>query len=175
MIRTLRKLGKPNPWGGPMITLIDIRREVRHTCFHTLSRAGAAVAVFHSVQRFVDCNALFRTHLLLVGEIRPSWRDCRLLRWAGTVRPQLPTLLLIPHRVETQPLCEVCGMDRQESAAINCSDALQAFHNALDQGLLAPITAISRAGSKKAPALLSVSAAAEGIACGLYSELYTNV
>jgi hypothetical protein len=119
-----------------MIAVIDISSVVRHTCFDVFSEAGMPAAVFYSTQTFANSGAIFTADRLVLGRTQFCRTKCEALRWASTIRPGLPTLLLDPYRVELRSLLEVCTDCIDRSPGNNSSACLEAFRVAVDMGLL---------------------------------------
>ena len=118
-----------------MIAIIDMNSDVRHGCFHMLSKENIAVAVFYSALTFVNSGAVYVTEILALGKTRSCRTSCDTLRWASSVRPELRTLLLNPMRLCIRPLPEVCRDLSDRLAEIDSSVSLDALRQAHTLGL----------------------------------------
>jgi hypothetical protein len=118
-----------------MIAVIDVSSVIRHICFEVLSKVDKPVAVFYSVQTFINSGAVLDARRLVLGQTNFPRTVCEVLRLASAIRPGLCTLLLDPCRIELRSLREVCTESINRSPD-NTSVCLDSFRKALDLGLL---------------------------------------
>lgn len=114
-----------------MIALIDTTSSVRRACFDALTEMGHSAAVFHSPETFINSGAIYAADLLIVGKTRICRTQSEALQWAGTVRPNLRTLLLGYGLIELKGLCQLYEMKGDDTPQADVCDYLTEIRMAL--------------------------------------------
>jgi len=105
-----------------MIAVIDNSSSVRHACFNALTEIGHSVTVFYSPETFIDSGTIYAVDLLVLGGMRVCRTKSEALQWAGSVRPNLRTLLLGYGEIELKHLCELSGIEEIETSRADVCD-----------------------------------------------------
>jgi hypothetical protein len=76
------------------ICLVDTSSAVRHICFDMFSAIGCEVCVFYSPETFIHSGAASSVDILILGHTRIPLKENEPLRWIGTCRPEIKTIVL---------------------------------------------------------------------------------
>ena len=137
-----------------MIAVIDIRSEVRHTCFDALTELGEAVEAFCSPQTFINSGAIAKADMLILGQTSLCRTTHECLQWASVLRPDLKTIILGPDCLDVESLDGLFGRQTSRTPGSTALARREAFYNALDSGVFRTAT------GRRVPELASSAAGA---------------